>query len=307
MLMKSGVLLIILFSWILLSMGMGVFWRKESHQQIAPFPVVPIQKENGLSAAAEKYGSTTLFNFERLQTLRGADFSSICLQIFEKMWPDVAFKKFSGEPTSEQDWVFRLHQKVYVVHCENRKTFFDSREIQSFEEELKKKGADGGYFFTTGVFSKAAQNAAASAMIELIDGKKTMELIESFLNEKDLSPPPVQALEKRRYPRFSCNAFPLKEKPLLELGNVYRRAMKTKVPILNISAGGICIELPPSEELPTFFQLSLRLPSHLESLHILGEVVWRRLQQGSQMKQYGISFVSVSDENRERLNLFLEK
>ena len=307
MLVKSGVLLVILFSWILLSMGMGVFWRKESRQKIAPSPVVPIQKENEPSADTEKYESTTLFNLEKLQALKEADFSSVCLRIFEKMWPEIAFKKSPRGLTFEQDWVFRLRQKVYLVRCDNRKTFFDSREIQSFEEELKKTGASGGYYFTTGVFSKAAQNAASSATIELIDGKKTMELIESFLNEKDLFPRPVQALEKRRYPRLSCDAFPLKERPLLELGNVYRRAMKTKVPILNISAGGICIELPPTEELPTFFQLSLRLPSHLESLHILGEVVWRRLRQGSQTKQYGISFVSVSDENREKLNLFLEK
>ena len=291
---KGGVLLVILFSWIFLSMGMGVFWRKESHQPIVPSPV-----------PSHKTGSK--LNLETLQSLKETDFSALCIRIFEKMWPEATFKKPLEQASSDRDWIFHLHQKLYLVHCENRKTFLDSRDIQSFEEDLKKKEAGGGYFFTTGVFSTAAQNTAAPAMIELIDGQKTMELIESFLNEKDLLPHPVHPHEKRRYPRFSCDAFPFEDRPSLELGNVYRRAMKTKLPILNVSHGGICIELPPSEELPTFFQLSLRLPSHSESLHILGEVVWRRLQQGSPMKRYGISFVSVSDENRERLNLFLEK
>ncbi len=281
---KGGLLLLLLFSWIFLSMGMGVFWRKETGDR-----KVLLEK-------VEPKG--TFLSLEMLQTMKETEFSALCIRIFEKMWPEV---------TVEEGGLFHLRQKRYLVCCENRKTFFDSREIFSFEEEMKKKKAVGGYFFTTGIFSTASKNAASSSMIELIDGQKTIELMESFLNEKDLPPPHPPSFEKRRSPRATCEVFPLEDRPLLELGHLSRRAMKSKVPILNISNGGLCMESPNTEELPTFFQFSLKLPSHAESLHILGEVVWRRGQQGNRTKRCGISFVSMSDENRERLTSFLKK
>ena len=305
-LVKGGVLLLILFSWIFLSMGVGVFWRKESGQPMTPFPA-PVQKKDEAHSISKKREVTKPVTPETLRALQEADFSALCLRIFERMWPTVTFEKCSGESVTDQNWIFHLHQKVYLVHCESHRTFFDSREVQNFGEELKKRGANGGYFFAGGVFSKSAETVAADAKIELIDGRKASELIESFLNERDLPERAVSSPEKRHYPRFVCEAFPFEDRPSLELGSVYRRALKAKLPIMNLSTGGICIELPPSEELPTFFQLSLRLSSHPEPLHILGEVVWNRAQPGSQMKRYGISFVSLSEENREKLNLFLEK
>lgn len=289
---KGGLLLLILFSWIFLSMGMGVFWRKETGERKV---LLEKMEDKGIAKKKEK---GQFLSLEMLQTMKETEFSALCIRIFEKMWP---------ETTLEEGGVFHLRQKRYLVYCENRKTFFDSREISSFEEEMKKKKAVGGYFFATGIFSTAAKNAAASSMIELSDGQKTIELMESFLNEKDLPLSHAPSFEKRRSPRATCEALPPEERPLLELGHLSRRAIKSKVPILNISNGGLCIESPNTEELPTFFQFSLKLPSHAESLHILGEVVWRRLQQGSRTKRCGISFVSISDENRERLTSFLKK
>ena len=131
--------------------------------------------------------------------------------------------------------------------------------------------------------------------------------MKSFLDEKDLHPYAAQPLERRQEPRITCESLPFEDHPFLELGNVTQRLLKMKVRVLNISLGGVCIELPQSEELPNFFQLSVKLPSHLESLPILGEVVWKYPNSSLHMRRYGISFVSMTDENRERIRRFLER
>jgi len=296
---KGGAILAILFSWIFLSMGTGVLWRKESRQPISSFS--PLQKKS----EPRNRERSTIPHLEMSQSLRESDFSGLCIQIFEKIWPTLTIEKLGSSPITGQDWIFHLNQKSYLVHCENKKTFFDSREIHSFKETVKKKGVAGGYFFTTGVFSVPAQEVAASGSVELIDGHKTAELFASFLEEKDL-PYDTETLERRRYPRIFCEFFPFEDRPSVELGNIYQRTIKTKAHLFNISNGGVCIEFPQSEELPVFFQLILKLPPS-ESLHILGEVVWQQFQETKQIKRYGISFLSMADEGREKLNLFLEK
>lgn len=287
---KLLTLLLTLFSWIFLSMGTGLLWRKESRQEV--------------SSSSSKNKESRRVGLETLQEMKESNFSALCIRIFGRMWPDSVVEKLDSE-IKEQDWVFRRRKKAYLVHCENQKTFFDSREIECFGEAVKEKKASGGYFFTTGVFSASAQEIASSGTIELIDGQKTVELVESFLNEKDLLSCQGRVLERRRHFRLEGEAFPRDRRPSIELGNVYERLTKTEASIVNLSAGGVCLEFP--EELPTFFQLRLRLPPHSESLYILGERVWRRVQSEQKMTHYGISFVSIPNESRKKLNLFINE
>lgn len=283
-------LLLTLLSWIFLPMGTGFLWKKESRRTV---PQTSEKSDLPLSKKVEGVG------LEELREMKEEDFSKLCLRIFEKMWPSIQI-----EGTGDS---FQLRHKRYLVRCDNRRTFFDSRDIQEFNEKVQKRGATGGYFFVTGVFSHPAYTTSEPEAIELIDGQKLLELKGTFLQEQGHLPREERFLEKRQHPRLVCDALPFEDRPSLELGTVYQRTTKTKARILNISPGGLCIERPPSEALPTFFQLSLKVPFHSDPLRILGEVVWQHLQNASHMECVGISFVSMADDSREKLNAFLEK
>jgi len=280
-----------LLSWILLPMGTGLLWRKESSRTV---PQEASQKTDPPVTRQVKD-----LDLEALREMQSADFSRLCLHIFERMWPGIQLEE-TGD-------AFHLYHKKYLLRCDNRRTFFDSRDVQELDQELQGREADGGYFFVTGVFSHSAYALSESEGIELIDGQKLLELRGTFLSEKGSLPSEERFLEKRRSPRLSCDRLPFEDRPSLELGTVYQRTTKTKARILNISAGGVCIERPPSEALPTFFQLSLKVPFHADALRILGEVVWQRPESETRLERSGLSFVSMTDDSREKLNAFLEK
>ena len=291
---KLFTLLLTLFLWIFLSMGTGLLWQKESHKEIA----------SPSSNSKESKSKLKRVGLEMLQEMKESNFSALCIRVFERMWPEIVVEKGPDSETKDQDLVFHRRKKTYLIHCENQKTFFDSREIQFFGEAIRKKKVSGGYFFTTGVFSTSAQEIASSGTIELIDGQKTIELVESFLNERDLLSYQERALERRRHLRITGDAFASDHKPSIEFGNIYQRTTRTQVYLVNLSAGGACIKLA-QEELPIFFQLSVKLPPHPESLYILGEVVWRRAQPEEKVTHYGISFVSIPNESRRKLDRFI--
>ncbi len=284
-----------LFSWILLPLGTGLLWKKESRQ-------VPAAKKN----EAKKSVKTEAIRPESFREEKPGEFAKLCLRLFEKMWRGVQTEgSFEAGPHS-LDHLIRLHQKSYLVRSENRRTFFDSRDVEEFSQEIKKRGALSGYFFTTGLFSDSARQFAEHENIELIDGQKLGELLSTLGEFKDF--PSAQNLcEKRRYARIPCSIFPFEDRPVLSLSSIYQRTVKLKAEISNISVGGLCLTLPSPEKLPTFFQLTLSIPSRPEGLRILGEVVWQRFHTEQERQQSGISFASMTEENRESLNDFLAK
>lgn len=301
---KIASLLLTLFLWIFLSMGTGFLWKRESQKEMAPSLQKPIPK----IPSEPLFEVTPLFkiSLETLQAMKEEEFATLCVRIFQKLWPEMAVEK-SENPLFPQEWVGRRQKKLYLIHCENQKVFFDSREVRLLGQRMREKNAAGSYFFIAGLFSQAAQEAAKKERVELADGQKTMELLQSFLNEGVPFLTPPQKTERRRHCRFPFEAFPQNHRPTLELGNVYHRTVKTTATLSNISSGGLCIETPFTIELPSFFQIGLKLPPHPDLLYTLSEVVWRSAQQTRQTNRYGISFVSMSDENRERLSHFLEK
>jgi len=295
---KFAALCFTLFSWIFLSMGTGLLWRKESEKKVS------VPKKEKPVEVVKTHQPIQLIT---LQNMSEENFASLCLRIFERMWPGVTVEALSPEGATYQNWMIHLPQKVYLVHCENQKTFFDSREVEAFRELMQKRGAWMGYFFATGIFSLSAQTLAREGRIELIDGQKALELMESFLIEKDFLSYKKESVERRRYTRFSFDQFPSHERPVLDLGNVYQQTMSTPARIVNLSSGGVCVDLAQTEELPTFFQLRLKLPALSSSLHVLGEVVWNEQKARGAGRRFGISFVSMADDHREKLDLFLNR
>lgn len=290
---KIATLLVTLFTWIFLSMGTGILWRRES------------RKYTTLTQKGNAKPILKRLPLETLQSMGENEFLTVCTRIFEKMWPGVTVEQVPiVTPSVSPEILLHRSGKSYLVHCENRKTFLDSREIKSFEQRVQAKKLAGGYFFTAGIFSSSAQKVSPGT-IELIDGQKAVELVESLLTEKDLPVLPSKKCERRRAPRFPVASFSSEQRPVVEIESVYQKATKERPEILDISRVGMGIALSPPGELPNFFQLSLKLPSHSESIYILGEVIWQRFQAPMQTKRCGISFVSMTDKSRERLNAFL--
>ncbi len=294
--LKIIALLATLFSWIFLSMGMGLLWRRESGKP----PSTPRQENKEKKPQKNP-------RLEAFVSMKKDDFAKLCLQIFGKMWPEVKFEQLSGEPDLPTSWVSHRPEGTYLVACENQKTFFGSREIESIVRRMREQQAAKGYLFATGFFSDPAREAAASASIELMDGQKTLELLTSFLDEMDFQPQEGVPTERRRHPRLLCEPLPVENRPALQLGSAYLRTPGAKARLVDLSKGGLALEVAETEELPAFFQMSLHLSSSPESLHILGEVVWHQAQAGRATKRYGISFVSMGEGSRKRLTQFLDE
>ncbi len=107
--------------------------------------------------------------------------------------------------------------------------------------------------------------------------------------------------EKRRYPRFSVD-LPMEYSQT-------NASVSQKGRALNASEGGLLIYFPEQMEIGQYINLKLffSLDSGLNTIEALAEVVWMDIHLGKGWGdyRYGVKFIDISPEDRDRLKGFL--
>ena len=114
----------------------------------------------------------------------------------------------------------------------------------------------------------------------------------------------LQGQEYRKWPRLDLSRHKGK-------GVLIRASSNDGEPMngdaRNISAGGLCVELPSSEALTDKFELKLFLPNRTKPIEAIGKLVWKGRGSRRRMGQIGIAFSAVNAGDQETINQFVEE
>jgi c-di-GMP-binding flagellar brake protein YcgR len=112
----------------------------------------------------------------------------------------------------------------------------------------------------------------------------------------------VVNFERRRHPRFSID-LPIEYK-------LIPSAISDKGRALNASEGGLLVYLPQSIEIGQHLEIKLFFVSgsHLNSIEVMGEVVWMDIHLGKEWGDYrcGVKFIDISSDDLNQLKKFLK-
>ena len=75
----------------------------------------------------------------------------------------------------------------------------------------------------------------------------------------------------------------------------------------NLSAGGLCVELPSGERLADEFELKLFLPDRTKPIEAIGKLMWKGRGSRRRMGQLGIAFSAVNAPDQEAISQFVEE
>lgn len=100
--------------------------------------------------------------------------------------------------------------------------------------------------------------------------------------------------EQRKHPRYEVSAF-----VDCTGSEVYLRHR-----IINVSIGGVCIQVDSAEEIGTEVDLLIHFPELNASMSVHGQVVWANRSHPVDM---GIKFTGLDEKKQETLKQYLQK
>jgi len=78
------------------------------------------------------------------------------------------------------DLILRRNKEMYLVQCKQWKAYkVGVQPVREFYGVMASRGADGGYFITSGIYTEDAQAFVRGLNIELIDGRKLRRMIDT--------------------------------------------------------------------------------------------------------------------------------
>lgn len=96
-------------------------------------------------------------------------------------------------PDGGIDLVLRKDKELYLVQCKQWKAYkVGVKPVEEFYGVMSKRGAAGGYFVTSGVFTEDARTFANGTNLELINGHRLRRMIDEA---GKYSPKPLPAME----------------------------------------------------------------------------------------------------------------
>jgi uncharacterized protein (TIGR02266 family) len=112
-----------------------------------------------------------------------------------------------------------------------------------------------------------------------------------------MAPAPQQqpaASEQRKHPRYEVSAFV----------DCTGREVYLRHKIINVSIGGVCIQVDSAEEIGTEVELLIHFPDLNASMSVRGQVVWANRSHPVDM---GVRFISLDEKKQETLRQYLQK
>lgn len=78
------------------------------------------------------------------------------------------------------DLILHKNKEMYLVQCKQWKAYkVGVQPVREFYGVMASKGADGGYFVTSGIYTDDAQAFVRGLNLELIDGQKLRKMIDA--------------------------------------------------------------------------------------------------------------------------------
>lgn len=114
-----------------------------------------------------------------LNEMRWEDFERLVGEYFRRKGFQVTREGGNG-PDGGIDLVLRQSGETYLVQCKHWKAFkVGVQPVREFYGVLASRGAAGGYFVTSGIFTDEAIKFAQGLNIEIVEGDKLQEMIAS--------------------------------------------------------------------------------------------------------------------------------
>jgi restriction system protein len=93
-------------------------------------------------------------------------------------------------PDGGVDLVLKRNKETYLVQCKQWRAFkVGSQPVREFYGVITARGASGGYFVTSGVYTEDAQEFARGLNIELIDGIRLRKMMDTARKEPTVIKP----------------------------------------------------------------------------------------------------------------------
>lgn len=90
------------------------------------------------------------------------------------------------------DLVLRKNKETYLVQCKQWKAYkVGAQPVREFYGVMAARGAVGGYFVTSGIYTEDAEQFAKGRNLDLIDGRRLRKMIDAARKM-----PPVWAVQK---------------------------------------------------------------------------------------------------------------
>lgn len=113
-----------------------------------------------------------------LNEMSWADFERLVGEYYTRMGFQVAREGGNG-PDGGVDLILRNNGETHLVQCKQWKAYkVGVQPVREFYGVMTARGATGGYFVTSGVYTEEAQKFVQGLNIELIDGAKLRKMID---------------------------------------------------------------------------------------------------------------------------------
>jgi restriction system protein len=105
----------------------------------------------------------------------------------------VTWESGSG-PDGGIDLVLRKRKEMYLVQCKQWRAYkVGVQPVREFYGVMAARGADGGYFVTSGTYTGGARTFARGLNIELIDGQKLRRMIDAASKKPAILATPIDS------------------------------------------------------------------------------------------------------------------
>jgi restriction system protein len=112
-----------------------------------------------------------------IDRLSWSDFERLMSEFYRRKGFQVTREGGSG-PDGGVDLLLRKGGDIYLVQCKHWKSYkVGVQQVREFYGVMASRGVAGGYFVTSGVYTKEAIRFAAGLNLELVDGQKLQEMI----------------------------------------------------------------------------------------------------------------------------------
>lgn len=113
-----------------------------------------------------------------LNEISWSDFERLVGEYYNRRGFQVTREGGNG-PDGGVDLVLRNNGETHLVQCKQWKAFkVGVQPVREFYGVMTARGATGGYFVTSGVYTEEAQNFVHGLNVELIDGTKLRKMID---------------------------------------------------------------------------------------------------------------------------------
>jgi len=114
-----------------------------------------------------------------LNEMSWSDFERLVSEYYRRQGFQVTREGGNG-PDGGIDLVLRQKSETYLVQCKQWKAYkIGVQPVREFYGVMASRSAAGGYFVTSGVFTDEAKSFAQGLNLELVDGQKLREMIDS--------------------------------------------------------------------------------------------------------------------------------